>query len=238
MNAKHFVNPDIQWAPFKDRYAQTGRVLVNDFLDPAAAAELSTVAKSSLPWVLQYRDGGKTHQMDESRLRALKDEERRAFLARIEAVARADFQFWYFGCSLSPSNVQQFQHDHPVRSLVAKIVTPEFVSLLRNLIGDSAVCGLTASFTRYDPGQFLLPHDDTDSTDDRRAAYVLNLSEDWWPDWGGLLQFIDDKRNVVETFSPHFGSIAVFKVPQLHAVSYVTPFALRSRFAITGWLIA
>lgn len=238
MLPKSFINPDVAWPTFKDRYAQSGRVLIDNFCTPGASAELTAVAKSSLPWILHYRDGGITRQMAEAHFQALGGLERQAFLGRLEETARADFQFRYYGCSLSQSNLRQFPPDHPIKSLAAKIVAPEFVSLLRDLIGDPAVRGLTASFTRYDPGQFLLPHDDTDSIDDRRAAYVLNLSEDWWPDWGGLLQFIDDKRNVVETFSPHLGSIAVFKVPQLHAVSYVSPFALRSRFAITGWLIA
>lgn len=238
MITKSVTTSEIAWPAFKDRYAHYGRVLINDFLTAEESTKLSTLAKSPLPWILHYRDAGLTCQMEEAYYQALGDLERQVFLARLEETARADFQFRYYSCSLSPSNLSKFQPNHPLISLAAKIVAPEFVALLKNLIGDPAVRGLTASITRYDPGQFLLPHDDTDSTDDRRAAYVLNLSEDWWPDWGGLLQFIDDNRNVVETFSPHLGSIAVFKVPQLHAVSYVTPFALRSRYAVTGWLIA
>ena len=238
MDPNPFVNPGLVWAGLKARYGEQGRVQIIDFLAPPAAAEATALAKTQLPWVLHYRDAGQTKEISERDLLAMSFAERQAFLGRLDAFAREDFQFAYFGCSLTPDNLVQFEAGHPIRALAARLVTHEFVDLMAALIDDPAVRGLTASLTRYDPGQYLLPHDDTDGKDDRRAAFVLNLSEDWWPDWGGLLQFIDDERNVIASFTPHNNSMAVFKVPQFHAVSYVTPHALRSRYAITGWVIA
>jgi hypothetical protein len=37
----------------------------------------------------------------------------------------------------------------------------------------------------------LAPHDDSHAGEGRRYAYVINLSQRWKPEWGGLLQFID-----------------------------------------------
>ena len=232
-----FVNPTLPWTALKDRYARHGRILVKEFLCVSAAQALSAIAKSPLPWILHYRNDGESRRLLETDLLARGASERDAIFARVLEIGRHDFQFSYFGCSLAPRDIEHLHPEHPVRSLAAKLITHDFVSLLAECVGDTSIRGLTASLTRYDPGQFLLPHDDTDTTDDRRAAFVLNLSEDWWPDWGGLLQFLDEDRNVVETFSPHNGALALFKVPQLHAVSFVTPFALRSRYSITGWLI-
>lgn len=233
-----FVNPHISWSEYQRRYASAGRVQIMEFLLPSAANEITALVKSRLPWILEYREAGQSRRLSEHDFGAMSAVDRASFTHRIDSLAREDFQFAYFSCSLAPENISQFPAGHGVQGLAQKIVSHDFVSMMREFIGDPAVRGLTASFTRYDPGQYLLPHDDTDSREDRRAAYVLNLSEDWWPDWGGLLQFIDDRRNVVESFSPHNASLAVFKVPQLHAVSYVAPYALRPRYAITGWLIA
>ncbi|HAV49166.1 MAG TPA: proline hydroxylase, partial [Brevundimonas sp.] len=40
---------------------------------------------------------------------------------------------------------------------------------------------------------------------------------------------------VTETFTPSFGTLNLFKVPQDHAVSMVAPFAGAPRYSITGW---
>ncbi|MEP7300635.1 MAG: 2OG-Fe(II) oxygenase family protein [Caldimonas sp.] len=222
----------------KADYAANGRVLIRDFLSDEDADGLGAIVKAPLPWNLRYRAEGSTRALPESQLVAFDDAQRSTFWMRVLTEARTEFQFAYFDCSLAPGSLAGFEPSHGIHQVARTIFSPAFLEPLKAVVGDPEVRGLTASFTRYDSGHFLLPHDDTDSTDDRRAAYVLNLSEDWWPDWGGLLQFIDNGRNVAETFLPHNGSLALFKVPQAHAVSYVAPHAQRSRYAITGWLVA
>jgi Rps23 Pro-64 3,4-dihydroxylase Tpa1-like proline 4-hydroxylase len=69
------------------------------------------------------------------------------------------------------------------------------------------------------------------------VAYVLNLArEDWHPDWGGYLLFLDEEGDVIEGFRPRFNALNLFRVPQSHSVSYVPPFAPIGRMAVTGWL--
>jgi Rps23 Pro-64 3,4-dihydroxylase Tpa1-like proline 4-hydroxylase len=64
---------------------------------------------------------------------------------------------------------------------------------------------------------------------------VINLGHDWQADWGGLLQFFDESGQVTESFVPRYNTLSLFRVPQLHAVSLVAPWAERPRFGITGW---
>lgn len=232
------LSPNVDWAAIRTQFAQRGRTLIRDCLSPDDTARAVSLATGPLPWTLQYREGGSTKQLSEASLLEFTESEKESFATRLNATAEQDFQFSYFSCSLAPSDVSQFTADHDIHWLVGRMVNELFVDRIRDVVGDPAIRGLTASLTRYDRGQYLLPHDDTDSRDDRRAAYVLNLSEDWWPDYGGLLQFLDESRNVTECFTPHLGSLALFKVPQLHAVSLVAAHAPRSRFAVTGWLVA
>src|SRR5690606_24819670 len=92
--------------------------------------------------------------------------------------------------------------------------------------------------TRFSAGHFLTTHDDDVAGKQRRAAYVLNLTPHWRTDWGGVLQFIDADGHVTAGLAPKFNALNLFRVPQQHAVSFVTPSAPSSRYSITGWLRA
>ncbi|WP_159431048.1 2OG-Fe(II) oxygenase [Fontimonas thermophila] len=113
--------------------------------------------------------------------------------------------------------------------------SPPFLAFIRELTGDSELMMVGAQATRYLPGQFLRVHDDRHDEENRRYAYVLNLSRDWQPDWGGLLHFVDDGTGPQEVFVPRFNSLSLFKVPMRHYVSFVAPWARQPRLAITGW---
>jgi SM-20-related protein len=70
----------------------------------------------------------------------------------------------------------------------------------------------------------------------RRVAYVLGLTKDWKFDWGGFLQFLDpESGRVIDSFPPAFNVLTLFRVPQWHSVSFVTPFAMGQRLSLLGW---
>ena len=93
-----------------------------------------------------------------------------------------------------------------------------------------------ANATCYIPGNFLKLHNDFSTKEtDRRYALVFNMSRRWISDWGGLLQLVDGNE-VIETVVPAFNSVSILRLPQLHQVSYVAPYATESRFTITAWL--
>lgn len=95
-----------------------------------------------------------------------------------------------------------------------------------------------ARASRYLRGHYLTEHDDHHPGQQRLLAYVLNLSPVWLPDWGGLLNFIDADGHVAEAYAPRMNALNLFRVPQKHAVSLVTPFAMAPRYSITGWIRA
>ena len=121
-------------------------------------------------------------------------------------------------------------------AVLAFLNSPMFIEFARYLTGDPAIRMVSAMAVRYRPGHFLRLHHDRIADEDRAFAYVINLSPEWKPDWGGLLEFLDPaERQVVETFTPHWNSLSLFRVPQPHQVSLVAPWALAPRYSITGW---
>ena len=79
--------------------------------------------------------------------------------------------------------------------------------------------------TRFDQGDFLSTHCDAESN----IAVVLNLTQRWNPNHGGLTCILDKTRNLVmETLTPTFGSLFIFdtlekSIPHFVSMVTVTP---------------
>jgi len=108
---------------------------------------------------------------------------------------------------------------------------------MRAVTGIDELVKADAQATLFAPNHYLGSHSDSHVANGWRVAYVLNLAPDnWHPDWGGYLLFLNEDGDVVEGFRPRFNALNLFLVPQEHLVSYVPPFAPTARLAITGWL--
>jgi Rps23 Pro-64 3,4-dihydroxylase Tpa1-like proline 4-hydroxylase len=112
------------------------------------------------------------------------------------------------------------------------------LDLVKDLTGMMDIELASAQATRYINGHFLTRHQDIHEVEKRRLAYVLNFSENWHPDWGGLLQFYETNGTPRDAWSPMFNSMTIFDVRHIHAVTYVAPLAAKPRLAITGWFRA
>jgi len=89
----------------------------------------------------------------------------------------------------------------------------------------------------YVPGDFLSPHQDSPNG---IIGFVLQLTKNWRPEYGGLLYFLNDEGNVVENVEvPKFNSLTMFLLPEdkgkLHYVSHVNPGTNEVRLSFTGW---
>lgn len=124
--------------------------------------------------------------------------------------------------------------------LVEQLNQPAFLENFRQLTDCRDIRKADAQATRYTARHFLTNHDDhgAPSGQIRRAAYVLSLSEHWQSEWGGLLHFFDPAGNIIESFTPRFNSLFLFRTPQPHAVSPVAADVQAQRLSITGWFRA
>jgi SM-20-related protein len=89
----------------------------------------------------------------------------------------------------------------------------------------------------YTSGDFLSPHIDSPNG---TLGFVLQLTKNWKPEYGGLLHFMDDDRTVVERIEvPEFNSLTLFYLPKnkgkWHFVSSVSPGTPEIRLSYTGW---
>jgi len=230
-----YINPALDLDQLSADFSRNRRLLIRDFFKPDVAEALAR-AVEAIDWNLCYRDAQGDKRLSADQLRSLDAAQRAYLVDGIVDVARHQFQFSFFTESLAE------QMNRGETGLLARFIrwmaNDDFLSVMRKLSGVPEVNRVYAQATMYAPGSFLLAHDDHVDVESRRLAYVINLTRQWRPDWGGLLTFGEPDGSVADSFFPHFNSLSLFAVPQTHFVSYVPPFAQGQRNAITGWLIA
>jgi hypothetical protein len=214
-------------------FARAGRVHIPDFLDESLAVSLLTALKNNDQWTVVMNDGSSVWDVPAHEFESLPPSRHESLMGELRRRATRDFQFLFKTIRISDEG--EVPQNHPLSAIAALVNSSNFLGTARAITGDPGIDFADAQATRYEPGHFLTRHNDGIESKNRRAAYVLNFSEDWRAEWGGILEFIDDDGHIAEGYVPKFNSLNVFKVPQLHHVSCVTPFAETPRFSITGW---
>ncbi|MBS7457146.1 2OG-Fe(II) oxygenase [Coralloluteibacterium stylophorae] len=220
----------------RGQLARHRRAQVREVLQPDAAERLARCLEDEVPWRVAERAGG-TPRHHAPEVLAADSPEYRGLLAAAHAQAGTSFQFVYDSYMLVRAAREGWDRSLVLHVVLEFLNSPQFLAFARYITGDDGIVRADAQATRYRPGQFLLPHSDENRGDDRRYAYVINLSRQWRADWGGLLQFLDARGEVEATFLPLWNSLSLFKVPAEHLVSLVAPWAAQPRLAITGWLM-
>lgn len=213
-----------------------GRVLIRDVLDSSAAQQLTQTLLSGLDWELTTRFQGETRNVAHAKLHQMSAAQREQLREAILRGAKQDFQFEFLEYSLRDANLEALGQQHMLTQLLSTLRGDMGKALFRRLLGLEHIAHITAFVSRYEQGHFLMPHTDHVKGEQREAAFVLNLSPRWKPEWGGLLQFIGPHGDVTETFVPQHNTLSLFKVPQPHMVSFITPLAESPRLAVAGWI--
>lgn len=217
-------------------YAAHGRVHIPGFFTRDCAERIYKALSTELRWELQLNDGDKPISRDGASFDALSEEDRRRVMDTVYANAAKGFQYIFNNFPISDLYEQGSQRELYVMRVYEFLNSPDFLELVRTMTGVRTIAVVDAQATWYRPGHFLTRHDDLLHGKKRVAAYVLNFARGWKADWGGILQFIDNDGHVAEGYTPAFNALNVFRVPQPHIVSMVTPFAQQGRYSITGWL--
>jgi Rps23 Pro-64 3,4-dihydroxylase Tpa1-like proline 4-hydroxylase len=231
------LNPGLDVATMARRLAERGRVQIRSALRPDAASFLAEALAGPVPWSLAWRDREGQRKTPLADIEAMDPEQRRRWNDEFDGVARDGFQYSYLTWMMITGYMNDEAPDSPLNRVVELLNRGDWLEPMRAILDDRRPVKTSCQATRYRPGDFLAVHNDHSSSELRYAAYVINLGCEWQADHGGLLQFLDERGDVVETMVPHFNTISLFRTPQLHCVSPVARHAPDERLAITGWLM-
>ena len=229
------INNDLLLEPWRARLRAHGRVQIPGFLHEPSALRLHQCLREEVPWeTAQRSDAVLADGQDRSPPPGSAADE--VALAATCLRAREGFEFYFDRYRMIDARRDGTDPQLVLHAVVDFLNSPQFLDFARQLTGDPAIRMVSAIGVRYRAGHFLRAHNDLANDENRAFAYVINLSRQWSPDWGGLLHFLDpEQRRVVDTFTPLWNSLSLFRVPQPHVVSLVAPWAGSARYSITGW---
>lgn len=229
------LNPQLNRKLIREIFARQGRVHIPDLLTAQSAADLHDCLSTQTPWQLSLNIGQRHLDLAHEQLPLIPPDKRELMTRAMVEQARHGFQYVFDNYPLYDI-YQSGRRDHPLLHAHEFLNGPPFLDFVREVTQVAGITFADSQATRYSAGHFLTAHDDDVAGKNRRVAYVLNMTPQWRADWGGILQFIDRDGHIAEGYVPKFNALNLFRVPQLHSVSYVAPSAGQSRYSITGWL--
>jgi SM-20-related protein len=230
--------PRTDIAALKRRFAETGRVQIRGLLDAALAHRAEAHLAHNIPWSVSMHHKDRQHDLAAATARAIDPAQRPALMADFYKEGAARFHFMFDTYRLSDLVEENRTATAFDRAFYAFLNGPALRALVVEITGEGRVGYVDAQATRYRPGHILTTHDDDVAGKNRLLAYVFNLTPVWNVDWGGLLLFLNERGDIAEGFTPAFNALNLFRVPQPHCVTMVTPSATAPRHAITGWMRA
>ena len=230
------LNPANDLAHYRAEYEQRGIVQIPNVLTDRAAQTLHSILTGNIPWRFLYTDDkDQPVHFTHEELQARGQEAYRRDMGDVLKRAQENRGFYYQTYPMIEGYLKEWDQGHPIHQATEFINSPEFLGLGREITGVGGITKADAHATAYGPGHFLTRHLDYGEDKERRAAYVLGMTEGWQPDWGGLLLFLNGKQDVTEGYLPRFNVLTIFDVKYLHTVTQVSSFAGKLRTSVTGW---
>lgn len=222
------LNPHLHRTQFFETFARTGRVHIPTVLTDASARRVYHALEHETPWGLILNDGKKVLEYE-----TVSAADYQAMAVAAWGRAHSGFQYFYNHYRLYENRQMFPKSDHYLAKLVGFLTSPEFFTFIREVTGLPSISWVSSAATLYRPLDFLTVHDDG-LADGKLVAYVLNLTPQWQPDWGGALQFYDRGDHIEEGYLPTFNALNLFRVPKRHSVTQVSAFG-GLRYSVSGW---
>ena len=213
----------------KNEFSKNGIIRVFDFLDQDSLEQLKSALETQVDYSNAFYLSGQNRQASDVEIKALTATTQQKLYKDIHEAASKGTGFLYGRHKIEKNSLTELND-------ILKLLNNEnTLNLIKEITSISAVDHADAQATRYRRGDFLTRHIDNVPGETRRIAYVLGLTEDWHPDWGGLLQFFEKDGTPTRSWSPAINSLTLFSVDKVHSVTSVAQFALKNRYSITGW---
>ena len=220
------------------QYLTTGYVVIKDLLceDVAEAAYESLL--NSTPWEFHcrpFRSNNKVQIIDPERYGAMSDKEIQKVVPKAATLKDNDFTFAYCRYTI-PTSLDEVPEESRILTQIYRYFnSSDYLQLMAEITGDGGGREVSAWASRYDRHHHLSIHMDESPGQGRIAAHVLGLSKGWKKEWEGNFAFCNSKGKPVHKVPPEFNQLVMFKVPRLHLVTQVKPYAQSSRYSLFGW---
>ena len=230
------LNPQLDIDELAAQFRADERVRIENVLDPEIAKRIQEYCLSEVPFELVHFRDGKNHSWGAQDVAGKTQADMQKIQHDIWRDAQKGIGFQYGGYRMRKADKNSANEKlRYLHSIFDYLNSDEMLQFVSRVTGRDDLNSADAQYTRFISGQFLTRHRDVVQGKDRRIGYVMGFSENWHPDWGGLLQFYEEDGTPRDSWTPHFNCLNLFDIRHIHAVTYVTPFAGAPRLSLTGW---
>ena len=219
------------------QYVDTGAVIIKDLLREEVAEAAYESLQNHVPWEFHYRTlkARGVGIIDPQHFASLTPKEVQRLVPKMAQLKDNDFSFAYCRYTI-PTATEACPADTRILSEIFRYFnSAEYLGLMAEITGDDSGKEVSTWASRYDRHHHLSIHMDESPGQGRIAAHVLGLSKGWKKEWGGNFAFCNKQGKPVQLVPPTFNQLVMFKVPRLHLVTQVKPYAIASRYSLFGW---
>lgn len=236
------INADLNLPDLARNFAKHKNLVIDNFLTPDYAEELYEFFNNSMPshwWSTSYRhmEPEKGYSGKMNSLRLFPKNEKQIELEKQKAnysLMTKNYFTYIFDRTFDDHKKMCPCIECKFRKFLISDANLEFIS---SVSGEQLTKTNEVFASRYTEGQFLSPHHDLNKG---KIGFILNLTKDWRPYYGGLLHILeDDYITIKKVILPSFNRLTIFHIPSQHGiphfVSHVNPGVKVNRISYTGW---
>ena len=218
-------------------YVETGAVIIRDLLRAEVAEAAYESLKHHVPWEFHFREfkSGRVGIIDPHNFADLSPRQVQRIVPKMATLKDNDFTFAYCRYTIPTSSAGVPESLGILTDIYRYFNSQEYLGLMAEITGDDSGREVSCWASRYDRHHHLSVHMDESPGQGRVAAHVLGLSKNWKKDWGGNFAFCNAQGKPNQVLPPKFNQLVMFKVPRLHLVTQVKPYAGASRYSLFGW---
>jgi hypothetical protein len=238
------LNRELDQTDLSSRFRERYRLRIPDLLEPAGALMLQQHLSRDVKWSTFLVADNTMYSASPGPYSVHTADVEREMLLRAHMGAQSGFACLYDADRLFPEDAPEGTQieNAPRTPLLARfsefLNSALFLDLCRRVTGVPQIARADIQATRYRPGHFMMFHTMlpySQKTGKRLAAFEVNLTIEWRPEWGGLYEF-HRREHVAEACVPSFNLLDIFSFHRGRWISTVAPFAEGERLAISGWL--
>lgn len=237
------LNPDLDIGLLKQKFQKDDRLRIQNLVTAESAEYIIECLENRTAWHLVHTDENSNPvQIGSSELEKMSTEAYQRIIEKLHIAAPSRYQFIYkYFPIIDAINDGRITESSVLFQIASFFNGTEFLRFARELTDTHSLVKVDTKASLYEAGHFLSAHDDRDPTDlgngVRRFAIVAGFTKGWSPNWGGQTNFFTGPNDgSFESWNPGFNTLSIFRVPTLHNVGHVAPYAPRGRYSITGWL--
>ena len=226
------INLEQKLAEQYQNFSKVRHARLEDFLQLNSVHQLAEFTSNKVDFSNAFFMGNQNKEATDQEIERLSEAQKQEFYQELYKLAANGIGFLYGRHKITE------QSDRQLTDILKVLNSDLCLNMVRKITRDETISYADGQVTRYCAGDYLTRHVDNIEGETRRYAYVLGLSPNWHPDWGGLLQFFDADGTPNISLAPQFNSLTVFDVNKVHSVTSVANFSPANRYSITGWFRA